>query len=153
MRNIISIAIILFFLPGLFSAQVKQAEAKKGTLIVKVTGLRTNHGYVVCHLFNDPDAYPLKSKKALVFQDDLDISDSTASFVFKDLPYGDYAFTTHHDENANHKMDKSWLGLPAEGWACSNNVMGILGVGPPSFEDAHFTINKDTIYETVKMNY
>ncbi len=153
MRNIIIIAMVLFFLPGLFSAENKKAVSKKGTLIVKVTGLRSNQGYVVCHVFDDAEAYPLKSKKALIFQDDLDISDSTASFVFKDLPYGEYAFTTHHDENANHKMDKSWLGLPNEGWACSNNVMGILGVGPPSFEDAHFVIDKDTVYEYVEMNY
>ncbi len=153
MRNIIIFALIIFFLPGFFWAEGKSADKKKGTLLVKVTGLRTNKGYVVCHLFNDADGYPLKSKKALVFQDDLDIKDSTASFVFTDLPYGKYAFTTHHDENANHKMDKTWLGLPAEGWACSNNVMGILGVGPPSFKEAHFVVNKDTVVQQIKMNY
>ncbi len=153
MRNIIFIMTILFFLQGLYSAENKKSNTKKGTLIVKVSNLRTNQGYVVCHLFDDPDAYPLKSKKALIFQDDLDISDSTASFVFTDLPYGDYAFTTHHDENANHKMDKTWLGLPAEGWACSKNAQGILGVGPPGFKEAHFQVNKDTVIEYVKMNY
>jgi uncharacterized protein (DUF2141 family) len=26
-------------------------------------------------------------------------------------------------------------------------------VGPPSFKEAHFVINKDTVFQQIKMNY
>ena len=129
------------------------ASAFGADLIVKVTGLRNTNGYVVCHLFNSEDGYPTTSSKAWKVQDDYNISEKTAYFIFKDIPQGDYAFTVHHDENANHKMDKNWLGLPKEGWACSNNAKGTLGIGPPSFDDAKITLdsNEKTVY--VEMNY
>ena len=129
------------------------ADGNIGTLIVKVTGLRNTDGYVVCHLFNNADGYPTKSKKAIKFIDDYNIKNKTATFVFKDLPYGDYAFTVHHDENANHKMDKNFFGLPSEGWACSNNAKGTLGLGLPSFEKAKVVVNKTEVVSNITMNY
>lgn len=144
---------LIIFFAILFLYNTAFAQAQTGTLIVKVSGLRSTKGYVVCHLFNSKDGYPTKSKKAMKFLNDFDIKNKTATFVFKDLPYGDYAFTVHHDENANHKMDKTLVGLPAEGWACSNNVKGILGLGLPSFEKAKVVVNKPETVSEIKMNY
>ncbi len=87
------------------------------------------------------------------FINDFDIKTKTAEFVFTDLPYGNYAFTVHHDENANHKMDKTIIGLPNEGWACSNNAKGALGVGLPSFDKAKVVVNQPEVTTTIKMNY
>lgn len=143
---------ILFAL--LFSSGlIAEPNVSKGTLTVKVTGLRSTNGYVVCHIFNSPDGYPTKSKKAMKFINDFDIKTKTAEFVFTDLPYGNYAFTVHHDENANHKMDKTIIGLPNEGWACSNNAKGVLGVGLPSFDKAKVVVNQPEVTTTIKMNY
>jgi uncharacterized protein (DUF2141 family) len=129
------------------------AEGNLGTLTVKVSGLRNTNGYVVCHLFNSADGYPTKSKKAIKFIDDYNIKNKTATFVFTNLPYGNYAFTVHHDENANHKMDKNFFGLPSEGWACSNNAKGTLGLGLPSFDKAKIVVNKSEVTTYVIMNY
>lgn len=129
------------------------ADEPTGTLIVNVSGLRSTNGYVVCHLFNKSDGYPAKSKKCLKFIDDYNIQNKTAKFVFNNLPYGNYAFTVHHDENANHKMDKNVIGLPNEGWACSNNAKGTLGLGLPSFDKAKVVLNKSEVTAEVKMNY
>ncbi len=129
------------------------AEGSMGTLIVKVSGLRSTNGYVVCHLFNSSDGFPTKSKKALKYLDDYNIKNKTATFVFTNLPYGNYAFTVHHDENSNHKMDKTFLGLPDEGWACSNNAKGTLGLGLPSFDKAKVIVNKPELTSYIIMNY
>ena len=133
--------------------QLVFADGNTATLIVKVSGLRNTNGYVVCHLFNSKDGYPTKSKKAWKFIDDYNIKNKTATFVFKNVPYGYYAFTVHHDENANHKMDKNFWGLPAEGWACSNNAKGSLGLGLPSFDAAKVSVFKSEVTTYVKMNY
>ena len=137
----------------LFIAGIAIAGDQRGTIHVKVTGLKNAKGWVVCHMFNNEDGYPTKSKKAMKYINDYDLKDGVAEFYFKDLPYGDYAFTVHHDENANKKMDTNFLGLPDEGWACSNNAMGFIGVGPPSFDDAKITLKSSMLTSVVEMNY
>src|SRR5574344_1481659 len=113
MKNTIRIFIMFFIV----LAGTIFADDDIGKLIVKVSGLQSSNGYVVCHIFNSKDGYPTKSKKAMKYINDFNLKNKTAEFVFENLPYGDYAFTVHHDENANHKMDKTWMGLPAEGCA------------------------------------
>ncbi|MDD3124212.1 MAG: DUF2141 domain-containing protein [Candidatus Kapabacteria bacterium] len=149
MKNTIKIFIMFFIV----LAGTIFADDNIGKLIVKVSGLHSSNGYVVCHIFNSKDGYPTKSKKAMKYINDFNLKNKTAEFVFENLPYGDYAFTVHHDENANHKMDKTWMGLPAEGWACSNNAKGSLGLGVPKFDKAKITVNKPTVTSNVKMNY
>jgi uncharacterized protein (DUF2141 family) len=58
--------------------------------------------------------------------------------VLKDLPAGEYAFAVFHDANSNAKLDKNMFGMPTEGFGFSNNAMG--NMGPPSFEQARFTL-------------
>ena len=58
--------------------------------------------------------------------------------VLKDLPAGEYAFAVFHDANSNAKLDKNMFGMPTEAFGFSNNAMG--SMGPPSFEQARFTL-------------
>lgn len=147
MKKIILIALVFIMSAGLQSAD------NKADLHVIVTGLKSSDGWVVCHLFNSEDGYPTKSKKAMKYINDYDLKNHQAEFLFKDLPPGDYAFTVHHDENGNKKMDKNFLGIPNEGWACSNNATGALGIPIPSFDDAKFTVNGKEVTQTVEINY
>lgn len=61
--------------------------------------------------------------------------------VVKDLPPGEYAFAVFHDANSNDKLDRNPLGIPTEDYAFSNNALGKMG--PPSFEQARFTLPAD----------
>ncbi len=128
------------------------SSTRTATLTVVVEGFRNDNGNAVCHLFNSKDGYPVKSKKAMMLRNSK-ITNGRATFVFENIPYGDYAFTSHHDENANKKMDLKWIGIPAEGWACSNNAKGSLIKGLPKWEEARFTVSKPTVTKTIKMNY
>ena len=128
-------------------------ESPGGTLYVKVTGLRNSNGWVVCHLFNSKEGYPTKSKMAMKFINDFALKDSVAEFTFNNLQPGFYAFTVHHDENGNKKMDKNFLGLPNEGWACSNNATGFLGLAIPSFNSAKFEVKGNLVKQYITMNY
>lgn len=66
------------------------------------------------------------------------------------LPPGDYAISAIHDENDNKKLDKSFIGMPTEGVAFSNNAK--ISFGPPKFEKARFHIEGETA-QTLRMRY
>ncbi|MGC6517374.1 MAG: DUF2141 domain-containing protein [Candidatus Puniceispirillaceae bacterium] len=64
---------------------------------------------------------------------------SAGSVVYEfDIPDGTYAIGIFIDVNGNNKMDKNFLGIPKEQYGFSQNAKG--SFGPPSFEDASFTI-------------
>jgi uncharacterized protein (DUF2141 family) len=54
--------------------------------------------------------------------------------IFGNLEPGRYAAIAFHDENRNGKLDKNFLGVPAEPYGFSNSARGFLG--PPTFRDA-----------------
>ncbi|HXU73508.1 MAG TPA: DUF2141 domain-containing protein [Polyangia bacterium] len=74
-----------------------------------------------------------------------------AELRFGDVPPGTYAVFAFHDENGNGALERSFLGVPKEGVALSNDARGHLG--PPKFKDARFehtqaneTLDLSTVY-------
>lgn len=59
--------------------------------------------------------------------------------VFENVPHGNYALSTIHDENRNGKLDSNLFGMPKEGFGFSHDAMG--SFGPPSFDKAKFTVS------------
>jgi len=51
---------------------------------------------------------------------------------------GEYAIIVLHDENRNDKMDTGFMGIPKEGYGCSNNSMSLIGI--PKLEKSLFSI-------------
>lgn len=66
------------------------------------------------------------------------------------LPPGDYAISAIHDENDNKKLDKSFIGMPTEGVAFSNNAK--VSFGPPKFEKVRFHVEGETT-QMMRMRY
>ncbi|MBC7949188.1 MAG: DUF2141 domain-containing protein [Chitinophagaceae bacterium] len=125
---------------------------KSGELTISITDLKNKNGQVLVSLFKDGKGYPDKP--------DLAFKKGRASFVgndkavinFTGLQSGQYAAVILHDENSNLKMDKSWIGLPREGYGFSNNVMGSLG--PPTFSKASFSHTAEEESEIIiKLRY
>lgn len=54
---------------------------------------------------------------------------------------GVYAIAVYHDENGNKKFDKSWIGIPTEGYGFSNDPSVFLA--PPSLDEAAFELHDD----------
>lgn len=65
-------------------------------------------------------------------------SEASVVVKFENVPDGTYALSVIHDANENGELDKTGLGIPKEGFAFSNNVMG--KKGPPSFQKASFEV-------------
>ena len=67
------------------------------------------------------------------------------------VPSGTYAVQVFHDENDNHKVDRSWIGIPTEGVGFSNDPS--ITFGAPSFEETAVKIGPDGGKVTVRLRH
>ena len=117
--------------------------AQSYTLKIKVAHLKSNHGVVTVGLYSGKERFLKKSFSGKTTK----ISAQTAEVVFENLPRGEYAISLYHDENANKKLDKNFIGIPTEDYACSNGAKGMFG--PPNYDDAKFSLTKS---QTILVN-
>jgi uncharacterized protein (DUF2141 family) len=114
-------------------------------LRVTVEGIRSAHGTILIGLYDSTETFEraIKASDKEGFLNDPDRFGAVAlranaalksGVVFSNLEPGRYAVIAFHDENGNGKLDKNFLGVPAEPYGFSNNVEGFLG--PPTFGKA-----------------
>ena len=139
MKNLTLItALILSFL----SSGLAQESA---SLTVEIQGLKSDKGQLMVGLYNSEGTWLAKGFKGEVSK----IVDGTATVVFSDVPHGQYAISSYHDENSNDKLDTGWFGIPKEPYACSEGAKG--NFGPPKWVDAVFIVNQDS--QTTKVKF
>ena len=142
-KNIILVLMVLVFsIVTLHSQDVLDDTKETGNLTVTVIGFESDKGQLRIALFNSEETYSDKKEpKEPFIKAFASIKDKKAIWVFKDIPFGEYAVICYHDENRNEKMDKNFLGIPKEKYGFSNNAKGKLG--PPDYEDAKFIFNAE----------
>ena len=69
------------------------------------------------------------------------VKDNNTKVLFHNVMPGRYAVLFFIDENNNRKLDKNILGIPKEGWGCSNDAKGTFG--PPKFESMLFSLTAE----------
>lgn len=109
------------------------------SLTVSVSGFRNQKGQAIVALFRSKETW-LKNDRALRSRT-LRITGPSLTVVFDSLEAGTYAASAFHDENANGKLDMHYFPIPgpSEGAGVSNNARKALG--PPSWDDAKFTLS------------
>ena len=112
--------------------------AQNADLTVSITDLKSNTGSLTAELYNSKGTFLKTAYK----KGSSTIKTNSASVTFSDVPKGEYTVMVYHDINNNGKLDKSFIGMPKEPVACSNNAKGFMG--PPKYEDAKFTIASDS---------
>ena len=143
---------LLFMLPLLISISLLAQEAanddkKTGDLTVEITGFENDKGKVKITLVNSKENY---SKKENHFRKaSTGIENKKAVWVFENIPFGEYAVKSFHDENDNKKLDKSFIGIPKEKYGFSNNARGKFG--PPDYKDAKFIFDSTTVSIELKV--
>jgi uncharacterized protein (DUF2141 family) len=139
-RGIIySLAYIILFAVGVSFATSSLAQSGQATLILKVTGLRSEKGQVKIAVFNSSEKWLGEQP---IYSSTINVDSQTVTWRINDVPYGDYGVAVFHDENSNGKMDKNVLGIPLEPYGFSNNVR--VTFGPPKWEEAKFTVKGST---------
>ncbi len=105
-------------------------------IVVRVSNLRNDAGNVVAVLYgNDPPNFLKRGTKLEKYWQPV-AGRGTVDVCLTAPEPGTYAVAVYHDENANVKFDKNWIGLPVEGYGISNNPTIFLV--PPSFDEAKF---------------
>jgi uncharacterized protein (DUF2141 family) len=134
-RIIFSLATLILFSVGVSFAPSSLAQSGgHATLILKVTGLRSEKGQVKIAVFNSSEKW---------------LGEQSVTWKINDVPYGDYGVAVLHDENSNGKMDKNFLGIPLEPYGFSNNVR--ITFGPPKWEKAKFTVTDLTTEVSIEV--
>lgn len=122
-------------------------EAGAG-LEAHVSGVRNVKGQVGCLLFTSADGFPAEIKKARQAVT-ASIIDGAAVCKF-DAPAGNYAIVAIHDENANNKLDKTFVGRPTEGYGASRGAQGAFG---PKYDDARFDYHGGGVAMPITIRY
>ncbi|HKO77037.1 MAG TPA: DUF2141 domain-containing protein [Flavobacterium sp.] len=125
------ITTLAFFICSLMSAQ-------NVNLTVSVSGLKSDTGVLKVGLYNSDGTFLKSTYKSITSE----IKKNGATITFVGIPKGEYGISTYQDENSNGKLDKNMMGIPSEDFACSNDAKGFMG--PPKYEDAKFSVNKDS---------
>jgi len=128
---------IKFFVIGLLTVS-SLGFAQNSNLIINVSGLKNNTGVLTAELYNTKEKFLKTSYK----KGSVTIKSNAATVTFSDIPKGEYTIMVYHDANNNGKLDKSFIGMPKEPVACSNNAKGFMG--PPKYDDAKFIVSTDT---------
>lgn len=133
----------------LLAATSLRGEEKKAKLTVNIVNTEENTGKLYVYLFNVADDYPMETEKARMTKV-VRVKNNRGTVVFEAVEYGTYAIAVHHDINDNDEVDTNFLGIPNEDFGASNNAKGFMG--PPSFEDASFSVNKKEMELQIDMD-
>lgn len=122
------ISILLFLIGFCFGKGMAQ---NTHTLTVTVNGFKSQKGTVKLQV---QDA----SQKE-VYQKVAPVPGKSYTIIIYEVPAGQYAVNVIHDKNNNNKLDTNFLGIPTEGWGCSNDARGFMSA--PSFKSKLVTVN------------
>jgi uncharacterized protein (DUF2141 family) len=148
MRRILSLAGIVVAMVALGGAAVGEDGA--GSVVVTIKGFREFEGRARVVLFNREKGFPDDESRAyrtIVS----DIRNGEVQVRFDELPAGEYALSTYHDENGDARFNRGLLGIPTEGYGVSNNIVHATRV--PRFGEAVFLLSNEVKEMTVQVYY
>jgi uncharacterized protein (DUF2141 family) len=119
-------------------------------LTVQVTGVRAAKGETAITLYPDDARRFLAPHKKMARVRAVAQAPMTTACFWLPAP-GYYAVAVYHDENANRDFDRTFVGLPAEGFAFSNNPPTPTAL--PSFKAVRFKAGEGETKITVKLKY
>jgi uncharacterized protein (DUF2141 family) len=143
--SLIVIALLALALSGQSTAPTP-APVQTGSLRVIVRGFKNDLGKANIIMYKDAYTFPDKPDRSF-HNIWTTIKNGVVDATFDNVPYGEYAFAAYHDENDNHRLDLSIIGIPKEGIAISNDAKGLF---LPRFKDAKVILNIPN--KTIVMN-
>lgn len=146
---------------GIVLALSMAIPVQAGNLNVTVLGIRSEAGAVMIGVYDSAERFSkavnnaahvgLLSDKGRLIGVTLRARRSEQGIGFLKLPPGRYAVIVFHDENDNGLLDKSFLGIPMEGYGFSNNARGFLSA--PSFDVAAVTVGQADTNISIILSY
>lgn len=119
-------------------------------LFVTVSNIRSGNGLIAVTLYAD-DRQRFLAKRGSLYVGRVPANAPVTRMCIHLPAPGIYALAVYHDEDANRKFKRSGIGLPAEGYAFSNNASTIFGL--PNFRSVRFTASRSGAETAVKLKY
>ena len=119
-------------------------------LTVAIEGLRNGRGLVNVAVYPDNARAFLAKGGTIKNNRFAATAPVTRACVFVPGP-GVYAIAVYHDEDANRKLNRTGLGLPAEGFGFTNNPSTVAGL--PAFRSVRLSVPKAGLTTHVRMKY
>jgi len=110
-----------------------------GNLILNFDNSFDKKGNFIVYMYNSEKGFP--TKKELCYKKIVTQNKGQNQLIINNLKFNDYAIILVFDENENQKMDRNWLGLPAEKYALSGQPK--FHFGPPVFNEVKFRFNRN----------
>ncbi len=87
----------------------------------------------------------LKQKKNPQAKAIIPVKENECTYLFKNIPYGNYAIALFHDKNDNKEIDKGLFGIPKEGYGFSNKSK--------KYKKASFDLKSKNYEVIIKIKY
>jgi len=110
--------------------------AQTGTITVEISGINEIRGQLIISIYNQADDFPEIGKEYATVT--TKVTGNIVTYIFSDIPAGDYAIAMYHDSNNSGEIDTNFLGIPLEGYGFSRNASAVFGA--PDFTDAAFKL-------------
>ncbi len=147
MKKTWSMVLALGLFSGLAAAgqslEPTPCDARPNAIDLTVTDVRSAAGTITVDLYDDVPESFLKGKRK-VSRVRAPARQGTVHICLAAPKPGVYALGIYHDENANKKFDRNFIGLPTEAYGVSNNPG--FRLGPPSHDEAAFTVGAAGIH-------
>ncbi len=132
-------------LPAL-AATLACTAARAATVQITVQGIRNDRGAVLVALCTRAEFL----RPHCTYQGRTPAHPGSVTITLPAIPPGTYAAQAFHDENANGRLDRTLLGLPAEPMGFSNDAP--MRFGPPAYKTAAFPVTEPTTQITFTLH-
>jgi uncharacterized protein (DUF2141 family) len=154
LRIVLAVLLLLGISFSAFADEVKPyvctAEPGAAALDISVVKLHSAAGLVMVNIYPD-DAGKFLAKGAKVARVRVN-AELPVTHVCMVVPKaGWYAIALYHDENANRHFDRTFIGLPEEGYGFSNDAPALAGL--PSFKSVRFEAKEGVTPLRITMRY
>ena len=123
-----------------YTSLIATGSQKSNTCTVTIEGLKNKKGTIYIGWYNNASDF-LKVEKAVYYQKAAVANTDKKTFIFSNIPVGNYAISLFLDEDGNGKLSTNVFGIPSEKYAFSNNVKPAFR--PATFNEAMFNVNTD----------
>ncbi|HYG88336.1 MAG TPA: DUF2141 domain-containing protein [Azospirillum sp.] len=130
-----------------FVVAMAAGSASAADVTVRVHGVANDHGAVVVGICTE-DVFV---GGTCAFRGTSPARGGTVPVVITGVAPGAYAVRAYHDENANNRIDRNFLGIPLEGFGFGNDAKVVLS--PPSFADAAITVDEGGAEIALSLRY
>ena len=122
------------------------SAASAGEVVVTIDDIRSTEGMLYGQVFRGEAGFAGEAAPVFSFTMEPAMPSTSLSVA---LSPGTYAIRIFHDVDGDGELDRTFLGIPSEPWATSNNAVG--SFGPPNWNAVKFDVGDDVETQSINL--